>query len=42
MYIRDIANDTVLFEWRNTYILSKTTNDDFSSYDVHTNAIRHP
>ena len=29
-------------KWRNTYILSKTTTDDFSSYDVHTNAIRHP
>ena len=32
----------VFFEWRNTHILSKTTTDDFSSYDVHTNAIRHP
>ena len=42
MYTRDIANDTALFEWRNTYILSKTTTDDFSSNDVHTNAIRHP
>ena len=42
IYIRDIANDTALFEWRNPYILSKSTTDDFSSYDVHTNAIRHP
>ena len=42
MCTRDITNDTALFELRNTYILLKKTTDDFSSYDVHTNAIRHP
>ena len=42
IYTRVIVNDIALFKWRNTYILSKTTTDDFSSYDVHTNAIRHP
>ena len=42
MYSRGIANDTALFEWKNTYILSKPTTDDYSSYKVHTNAIRHP
>ena len=34
IYTRDIANDTVLFEWRNTYVLSKTTTDGIPKNDV--------